>query len=69
MRHKFYIEAYPGERPIESLEVFPIRFAAENFQQLLASSKTQGTNFVKYLESKEQHQAYNAWTCKSSISL
>lgn len=60
VRHKFFIEAYPGERPIESLEVFPVRFA-DNYQQLLASCKIQGENFVKYLEPKEKHQAYNGW--------
>lgn len=61
VRHKFFIDAYPGDRSIESLDVFPIRYA-ENYQQLLASAQTQGANFVKYLEPKEKHQAYNAWT-------
>lgn len=61
MRHKFYIEAYPGERPIDSLEVFPVRFA-ENYQQLLETSKKRGEKYVKYLGPKERHQAYNAWT-------
>lgn len=61
VRHKFSIEAYPGERPIDSLEVFPVRFA-ENYKQLLETCKTRGANYVKYLEPKERHQAYNAWT-------
>lgn len=61
VRHKFSIDAFPGERPIDSLEVFPVRFA-ENCKQLFESSKTQGENFVKYLDPKDRHQAYNAWT-------
>lgn len=61
VRHKFYIEAFPGERSIESLDIFPLRYA-ENYQQLLASCQTQGADFVKYLNPKERHQAYNAWT-------
>lgn len=63
--HKFSIEAFPGEQPIEALELFPVRFA-DNCQQLLASHKTQGELFKKYLEPKEKHQAYNAWTLTSS---
>ncbi|CAN8105373.1 unnamed protein product [Discula destructiva] len=61
VRHKFSIDAYPGERPIDLLDLYPMRFA-ENFQELLAFSKKQGANFVKYLDPKEKHQAYNAWT-------
>lgn len=61
VRHKFFIEAYPGERHIDSLEVFPVRFA-ENYKQLIEASKARGENYVKYLEPKERHQAYNAWT-------
>lgn len=61
VRHKFFIEAFPGERPIDSLEVFPVRFA-ENYKQLLEASKKIGESYVKYLEPKERHQSYNAWT-------
>lgn len=59
-KHKFYIQSYKGQRPIDSLQVYPTRFA-ENFQQLLASSKSQGAHFLKYLGPKQRDQAYNAW--------
>lgn len=61
MRHKFFIDSFPGERSIDSLEVFPIRFA-ENHEQIIESHKKQGSNFKRYLNPEERHQAYNAWT-------
>lgn len=61
VRHKFFIDSFPGERPIDSLEVFPIRFA-ENHEQIIESHKKQGKDFTRYLSPKERHQAYNAWT-------
>jgi hypothetical protein len=60
VRHKFYIDSFPGERPIDSLEVFPVRFA-ENHEQILDTHKKQGRDFMRYMSPKERHQAYNAW--------
>ncbi|KAJ2967613.1 hypothetical protein NUW58_g10410 [Xylaria curta] len=48
-----------GERLIESLEVFPIRYRHDH-QQLLASLKNQGRQFQKFIT--DRHQSYNAWT-------
>lgn len=61
VRHKFFIDSFPGERSIDSLEVFPIRFA-ENHEQVLETHKKQGSDFMRYLSPQERHQAYNAWT-------
>ncbi|KAI0866397.1 hypothetical protein F4860DRAFT_499790 [Xylaria cubensis] len=59
VRHTFQIGMFPGERLIESLEVFPIRYRHDH-QQLLASLKDQGRQFQKFLT--DRHQSYNAWT-------
>ncbi|KAI1762738.1 hypothetical protein GGR53DRAFT_468083 [Hypoxylon sp. FL1150] len=59
VRHKFELESFAGERLIESLEVFPIRYRQDH-QQLLESLKKQGQDFQKYLA--DRHQLYNAWT-------
>ncbi|XXH00022.1 hypothetical protein Hte_006363 [Hypoxylon texense] len=59
VRHKFELESFAGERLIESLEVFPIRYRQDH-QQLLESLKKQGQDFQKYLV--DRHQLYNAWT-------
>ncbi|KAI6080835.1 hypothetical protein F4821DRAFT_47404 [Hypoxylon rubiginosum] len=59
VRHKFELESFAGERLIESLEVFPIRYRQDH-QQLLESLKKQGQDFQKYLS--DRHQLYNAWT-------
>ncbi|KAF7561033.1 hypothetical protein G7046_g3103 [Stylonectria norvegica] len=59
VRRKFEIESFVGERQIESLEVFPIRFR-DNHQQLLETQKNQGSKFVNYLD--DRHQQYSAWT-------
>ncbi len=48
-----------GERLIESLEVFPIRYRVD-YQQVLASLKETGRHFQKLLT--DRHQSYNAWT-------
>lgn len=61
VRHIFKIDAFPGERPIESLELFPVRFA-ENHQQLLSTLQNTGRDFVKNLQDQDRHQSYNAWT-------
>ncbi|KAK3937611.1 hypothetical protein QBC46DRAFT_356560 [Diplogelasinospora grovesii] len=59
VRRKFEIESFIGERAVESLEVFPIRYR-HDYQQLLASLKEQGRKFTKFLD--ERHQQYSAWT-------
>ncbi|KAI2641364.1 hypothetical protein GGS26DRAFT_1601 [Hypomontagnella submonticulosa] len=59
VRHKFELESFAGERLIESLEVFPIRYRQDH-QQLLESLKKQGQDFQRFLG--DRHQAYNAWT-------
>ncbi|KAI1817911.1 hypothetical protein GGS20DRAFT_423054 [Poronia punctata] len=59
VRHKFQIPVFSGERLIESLEVFPVRYRHDH-QQLLASLKDQGRQFQRFLT--DRHQAYNAWT-------
>ncbi|KAI1406381.1 hypothetical protein F4819DRAFT_245501 [Hypoxylon fuscum] len=59
VRHKFELESFAGERLIESLEVFPIRYRQDH-QQLLESLKKQGREFQKFLG--DRHQLYNAWT-------
>jgi hypothetical protein len=59
VRHTFNIATFPGERLIESLEVFPIRYRHDH-QQLLASLKDQGRHYQKFLS--DRHQSYNAWT-------
>lgn len=59
VRHVFEINPFFGERLIESLEVFPIRYRRD-YQRLLASLKDQGRHFQKLLT--DRHQSYNAWT-------
>ncbi|KAI0159934.1 hypothetical protein GGR52DRAFT_168846 [Hypoxylon sp. FL1284] len=59
VRHKFELEAFGGERLIESLEVFPIRYRQDH-RLLIESLKKQGRDFQKYLT--DRHQSYNAWT-------
>ncbi|KAI1342474.1 hypothetical protein F5Y15DRAFT_305328 [Xylariaceae sp. FL0016] len=59
VRHKFELDSFPGERLIESLEVFPIRYRHDH-QRVLESLKKQGSSFQKFLT--DRHQAYNAWT-------
>ncbi|KAI1805102.1 hypothetical protein F4811DRAFT_249179 [Daldinia bambusicola] len=59
VRHTFRIEPFVGERLIESLEVFPIRYRQDH-QQLLESLKKQGQDFQRLLV--DRHQSYHAWT-------
>ncbi|RYC64536.1 hypothetical protein CHU98_g1686 [Xylaria longipes] len=59
VRHTFCISIFPGERLIESLGVFPVRYR-QDYQQLLASLKDQGRHFQELLG--DRHQSYNAWT-------
>ncbi|KAI1320659.1 hypothetical protein F5Y16DRAFT_405539 [Xylariaceae sp. FL0255] len=59
VRHVFELPSFQGERLIESLEVFPIRYRHDH-QQTLESLKDQGRSFKKFLI--DRHQSYNAWT-------
>ncbi|KAI0508485.1 hypothetical protein F5B22DRAFT_398977 [Xylaria bambusicola] len=59
VRHTFSISSFPGERLIESLEVFPIRYR-HDYQQVLSSLKDTGRQYQKFLT--DRHQSYNAWT-------
>lgn len=59
VRRKFEIESFIGERSIESLEVFPIRYRHDH-KQMLSSMQEQGRKFVNYLD--DRHQQYSAWT-------
>ena len=59
VKQKFGIRSFVGERQIDSLEVFPIRFRHDH-KQLIESLKDQGRNFVRYLD--DRHQQYSAWT-------
>lgn len=59
VRHKFDIKSFPGERDIDSLEVYPIRFYSER-KPLLESLRKQGSNFQRFLN--DRYQAYNGWT-------
>lgn len=59
VRRKFDIESFQGERDIQSLEAFPLRFV-ENHQQLLETRKEQGLRYQHALN--ERHQAYNNWS-------
>ncbi|RBR15899.1 uncharacterized protein FIESC28_07144 [Fusarium coffeatum] len=59
VRRKFEIESFVGERSIESLEVFPIRYRHDH-KQLLETQKAQGRQFINFLD--DRHQQYSAWT-------
>lgn len=59
VRRKFEIESFVGERSIDSLEVFPIRYRHDH-KQLLQTLKDQGKQFTNFLD--DRHQQYSAWT-------
>lgn len=59
VKRKFEIDSFVGERSIESLEIFPVRFR-QGHQQLLESLKDQGRKFMGYMD--DRHQQYSAWT-------
>lgn len=61
VRHTFEIAPFPGDRPIDSLDVFPLRYW-EDHQNVIECLKDQGRNFQKFLEPSDRHQAYSAWT-------
>lgn len=59
VRHKFYIEAFPGERDILTLDVYPLRFARDR-EQILKAFEYQGKRFQSSFD--DRHQSYNHWT-------
>ncbi|KAK2598615.1 hypothetical protein N8I77_012011 [Diaporthe amygdali] len=59
VRRKFDIEAFPGERDIQSLDAYPLRFV-ENHEQLLGTMKEQGLRYQNALN--ERNLAYNNWS-------
>ncbi|RYP80724.1 hypothetical protein DL769_002321 [Monosporascus sp. CRB-8-3] len=61
VRHTFELPSFPGEREIDSLEVYPVRYR-ENHEQFLESLKSQGQRFQRFLNPSDRHQAYNGWT-------
>lgn len=63
VRRKFKIEAFPGERDIRSLDVYPLRFL-ETHEQLLGTLKEQGRRYQHALN--ERNQAYNNWSLAMS---
>ena len=59
VKRRFQIESFVGERQIDSLEIYPIRFR-DDHKQLIESLQDQGRKFVSYLD--DRHQQYSAWT-------
>lgn len=59
VRRKFEIEAFAGERAIESLEAYPVRYRPGH-EQLLEKMCEQGRKFVGFLD--DRHQQHSAWT-------
>jgi len=56
---KFDIYEFEGEKPIQELEIYPLRFVT-GFETIKNEHKDLGTNFVRYLS--ERPLAYNGWT-------
>ena len=65
VRNVFSILPFPGERDIDSLEIYPARFLSSD-DNTLERLKKQGSDFQKYL--RERHQAYNFWTLTTNPS-
>ena len=61
VRHKFELASFPGDRAIDSLEVFPVRYR-EDHERFLETLRDQGADFRQFLSASERHRAYNAWT-------
>lgn len=59
VRRKFDIESFPGERDIQSLDAYPLRFV-ENHELLLETLEEQGRRYQHALN--EPNQAYNNWS-------
>ncbi|KAH8878821.1 P-loop containing nucleoside triphosphate hydrolase protein, partial [Thozetella sp. PMI_491] len=59
----FEIQPYHGERPIDTLKIFPIRFVA-NHQEQLRFMTGHGRHFIRTL--KTRHATYNWWTITKS---
>ncbi|ETS77513.1 hypothetical protein PFICI_11387 [Pestalotiopsis fici W106-1] len=61
VRQKFTIGYFPGERPIDSLAIFPFRYLPD-CESKRVSLKAQGQKFMKLLEGASRHQSYSGWT-------
>ncbi|KAH6609106.1 hypothetical protein Trco_002452 [Trichoderma cornu-damae] len=59
VKNKFEIEAFAGERSIDSLPCYPMRYQPGH-EELIDGLKDQGRGFLHYLE--DRHQQHNAWT-------
>lgn len=59
VKRNFIMEPYSGERAIDSLEFFPVRYRPD-YEQFMESLKDQGRRFLQYMD--DRHQQYNAWT-------
>ncbi|KAL6887485.1 hypothetical protein HDV57DRAFT_515010 [Trichoderma longibrachiatum] len=59
VKNKFEIEAFAGERSIDSLPCYPMRYQPGH-EELIEGLKAQGRRFLHYLE--DRHQQHNAWT-------
>lgn len=66
VRRIFNIESFPGEREINSLEVYPFRLA-ENRDQVIQTLQEQGMKFQRTFE--QQHQSYNNWSLAAQMKL
>ncbi|ROV89583.1 hypothetical protein VMCG_09944 [Cytospora schulzeri] len=59
VRRLFDIESFPGERDIQSLEVYPLRLA-QNRDKILETLQQQGVKYQRTFE--QRHQSYNNWS-------
>ncbi|CAH0003988.1 unnamed protein product [Clonostachys byssicola] len=59
VRKEFTIEPFIGERQIDSLDIFPIRYR-HGHEELIDSLKSQGRKFIDFLD--DRHQQYSAWS-------
>lgn len=59
VKTKFEIEGFAGERSIDSLPCYPMRYQPGH-EELISGLKGQGRQFLHYLE--DRHQQHNAWT-------
>ncbi|KAF3011988.1 hypothetical protein E8E14_000937 [Neopestalotiopsis sp. 37M] len=61
VRQKFTIGYFSGERAIDSLAIFPLRFLSDCASKR-ASLKAQGQKFQRLLEGAHRYQSYSSWT-------
>ncbi|KAL7927007.1 hypothetical protein ACQKWADRAFT_279274 [Trichoderma austrokoningii] len=59
VKTKFEIEGFSGERSIDSLPCYPMRYQPGH-EDLIGGLKDQGRKFLHYLD--DRHQQHNAWT-------